>query len=250
MVADKQIDNGRYDEALHDLANVIPSEYGKHKYLVFYTIGRAARYRGREQIDRWKNQNKNADGMMRITAGEIYERYRNNIDCQLAKKSFWHSIELNPQFSPAYKHLAECLSNEARYAESFKVADLLVKMVPRCATAYKLRGGNHSALAHHLEALADFETAAELGPNDPETYWNIGQECLTLRENAKAIEAYETAIQLKSHYAGMCRYNMGIANKRMGKYEQAIACFEEAKKLGECPQWCDEEISECHKRLE
>ena len=188
--------------------------------------------------------------MINFTAEDRYEYYRNNKDHQLAKKSFLNSIEFNPQFSPAYKHLAECLENEGRFSQAFEVAKSLIKLVPRCATAYKLRGDIYSELDHHLEALADFETAAELGPSDPDTYWNIGQECLSLKENAKAIEAYEVAIRLKSSLARDCYYNIGIAYKKMGMLEKALAYFAEAKRLGFCTKWCDEEIAECQKRLE
>jgi S1-C subfamily serine protease/tetratricopeptide (TPR) repeat protein len=241
--ANGQIVNGKCDDAFRGLANIVPSEFGKYEYLVFYTFGCAVASRGQKQIVRLETQ------AQIKTVKESYEHYRNNKDHLLAMKYFLKSIELNPQFSPAYKHLAECLSDEASFAEAFEVADSLVKMVPRCATAYKLRGGIYSDLDHHLEALSDFETAAGLSPNYPYTYWHIGHECLSLRDNAKAIEAFETALRLKSSLADDCQYNIGLAYKGMGMYAQAIACFKEAKRLGYAAGLCDYLIDECQKRL-
>ena len=123
--AHRQIINGKYDDALHGLANVVPSAFSKYEYLFFYTIGLAAGYRGSEQLHRWVAQSRNADGMLGITAEERYEYYRNNEDCQLAKKSLYKSIEFNPNFSPAHKELAECLAEKARFDKAFVVADSL-----------------------------------------------------------------------------------------------------------------------------
>jgi tetratricopeptide (TPR) repeat protein len=234
-----QIRKGDYDGALRDLANVVPSEFGKYEYLVHYTIGHAAGLRGA----------KRTRGKPAKTVGELYELYRSNKDHQSAKKSLRKSIELNPEFSPAHYWLAVYLSCEGRFAEAFLAADSLVKRVPRCATAYKLRGGLHRDLDRNVEAYADFQTAADLGPNDPETYSDMAGVCSNLGEDAKEIDAYEAAIRLKSPTANVWYYNMGRAYQRMGKYEQALACYKKAKSLGFWPPGGDEEVAKCRERL-
>ncbi|MGA7699735.1 MAG: trypsin-like peptidase domain-containing protein [Thermoguttaceae bacterium] len=244
--ADKQIDNKGYDDALRDLARIVPADFGKYEYLVHYTIGRAAEKRESSgdlaYINRLKL--KTADEVNE----KLCERARNNEDYQLAKKSFRKSIKLNPGFSPAYQQLAECLSAEGRFAEAFALADLLVMRVPRCATAYKLRGGLHVELKRHQEALTDFETAAELGPNDPQTYRAIGEACDKLGENGKAIEAYETSIRLDPTDC-VCHFKLGFAYRRMGKFGPAIACFEEAKKFFVDTDILDAAIAECRAQM-
>jgi Flp pilus assembly protein TadD len=234
-----QMGGKNYDDVLRGLTGFVPSTFDEREYLVHYTIGRAAEERGDKRV--W-------DGAVN-TVGAIRERAPNDKDCKLAKTSFRKSIELNPGFSPAYQQLAECLEREGRFAEALTLADLLVMRVPRCATAYKLRGGLHTELNRNLDALADFETAAELGPNDPETYFEIGQVCLPLGENAKAVIAYELAIRLKSRYAPGCHHNMGLAYERMGKFEQALACYEKAKSLGFWPEVCNQSIARCRAQL-
>jgi tetratricopeptide (TPR) repeat protein len=238
---------------MESLAAIVPAQCGRFEFLWHYTIGRVADHRGYNRIDG------------NSTVGERSKLCRNDKDFQLAKKSFRKSIELNPEFSPAYQHLAECLRFERDFDESLPferrldepiaLADSLVKMVPRCATAYKLRGGLYSKVDRRLEALTDFETAAELGPNNPYTYQKIGHLYNALEENAKAIEAFEMAIQLvlPNREKGVCRYNMGIAYQKMGRFEQAIGCFEESSRLGFCPFGfgCENEIARCreHSRV-
>ena len=257
--ADKKIQHRNYDDALRDLGRLVPSEFGKNEYLVHYTIGRAAGCRGakRALAGAATAGDVTAKGLAwtddQAVAGRLHERSRNDNDEQLAEKSFRRSIELTPKFSPAYEQLADCLLREGRFDEGLLVADSLIKLVPRCATAYKIRGGLHAELKRHLEALADFETAAELGGSDPETYQEIGGQCIALEENAKAVDAYEAAIQFKLPDSlggeGLCRYSMGIAYKRMGKYEQALPCFEKAKSLGIPPAFCDAKIAKCRAQM-
>ncbi len=92
--------------------------------------------------------------------------------------------------------------------------------------------------------------AAELGPNDPNTYFKIGAVCTSLNEDWKAIEAYKIAIRLKSPSEAICYINIGNIYENMGKYEQAMACFETAKKFVRDTAWCDKKIAECKKQLE
>ncbi len=234
-----QIDGKKYDDALRTLNHLIPSEFGKREYLVHYTIGRAAEIQGLERVS--------TNG---APVGMFFERLWNDKDYRLAEKLFRKSIELNPGFSPAYDHLVLMYSSvKKRSAEAFAVADALVKLVSRCTTAYKWRGGCHSQLNRHLDALADFETAAELGPNNPGTYYLIGEQYFDLKEDAKAVEAYETAIRLGEKDFQWCHYNIGLAYQRMGKFEQALTYFEKAKSFGSLRQDCDERIAECRKRL-
>ncbi|MDY0171075.1 MAG: trypsin-like peptidase domain-containing protein [Thermoguttaceae bacterium] len=243
--AHQQIGQKDYDGATETLAAIDPAQCGQFEYLLHYTIGRLAEHREYERL----RDRRRLKAPKILTLEEAYEGARNDKDHQLAKASFDKAIELNTGFSPAYERLAECLAREGRFAEAFTVADFLVKRVPRCATAYALRGGMHAELKRHTEALADLETAAEFGPNNPQTYVHIAQVCGSLGESAKEIHAYETAIRLKSSVACMCYFNMGMTYQRMGRFEQALACFEQAKALGFPQDMCDEQMAKCRLRM-
>jgi tetratricopeptide (TPR) repeat protein len=230
-----------YEEATHLLANAVPGHAGEHEYLLYYTIGVSAMGRATDQI--WGNF---------TTVHDMYGRYRSNRDYQLAIKSVAKSIELNPQFSPAYERLAVYLSYAGQFREALKYADVLVARVPRCATAYKLRARLHSELDRDLAAYTDLSTALELAPGDPETHFYFGNACVSMAEYAKAVEAYKDALALfdgDPSYTPDCYYSIGNALKRSGQYEKALPYYERSKELRFCAQWCDEGIAECRRRL-
>lgn len=218
------------------LARAAPSLFGEHEYLMHYTVGRCAHARVVEP--------KNAR-----TVAEFRQMYRDNADLQLAKREYRKCTELNPEFSPAYERLGGCLLSEANNKEGLRVADLLVKLMPRCTSAYKLRGAFHGELRRHVEAREDFRKAVELGANDPESHWELAVECIALDEHAEAIEAYQAAMQLKCRAWKLCPIHIGHAYKKMGKWELALKYFEQAKALGDTAEFCDPQIAECKRRL-
>lgn len=235
-------DEAGYDQLMQSLTNTQPSQFGEHEYLYYYTIGKAALWHALKHI-----RSTRISGSM--TLAEVKEIGKNNKDLQLAKKSFIKSIELKSEFSPAYKELSLCLHNEGRFSEALKVADILVKKVPNCPTAYQSQGTALNVLKNHLAARVAFKTAAELGPGDPDGYYYVAQECSYLNENEEAIEAYTEAIHLKCEPAGLCYYNMGVIYKRMGKYEQALTCFEKAKESDIFVEQCNKHIIDCRRWL-
>lgn len=224
-----------YDGA-EKLATAIssPSEAGEQEYLLHHTIGRLAEHEVWLASKRWPS---------RMSMTENYSRYRKDKNHELAKSAFRKTIRLNPDFSPPYERLAECLSREGDFEEALVLADRLVTRVPRCATAYKLRASLYDKLNEHLKARTDLKTAVELGPNDPDTYLKTASTCSSLGEGEQAISAYEAAIRLGTSNIGMCYFNMGTSYAGMGKYQQAIASLRKAKSLGFFPEECDTEIA-------
>jgi S1-C subfamily serine protease/tetratricopeptide (TPR) repeat protein len=242
VIRNKIIKTQNYTEALQDLTNLKSSQFDKHAYLFHYTIGLAAEGLC-SKSDIWH------DGQ---TIEDKYRQCRNNKYQQLAKKAYMESIQLKPEYSPANKHLADCLSREGQFVEALVYGNILVERVPFCATAYKLRGDILTSLKHNLEALRDYKNAAKLSPGNPEIYYKMGEVYMFLHNDEEAIEAYETAIQLKLKppLSGACYFGIGLIRKWMGKFEQAIACFKKAKENGYDAEECNKKIVECLRRLQ
>ncbi|WP_375470589.1 tetratricopeptide repeat protein, partial [uncultured Nostoc sp.] len=83
-------------------------------------------------------------------------------------------------------------------------------------------------------AVAAYEKAIQLNPNDATAYNNLGA---ALREQKKldaAIAAYEKAIQLNPNYA-TAYYNLGNALRVQNKLDAAVAAYEKALKLPDTP---------------
>ncbi len=237
-----------YWPKLSRLSQAGPGEMDKWQYLIEYTIGRFADSAGYKAVS-------NAGT---TTIDERRRAYRNNEDVGFADESFRKAIRLKRDFSPAYLHLAWSLQKQGRFEEGLAVADKLVKVVPRCTSAYKLRGEFYVDFRRDKEGLADFKKAVELGPTDPETYCDLGKLYLFAesKEYALAAAAYEKAIALYEEESpvdkdalGLCYSPAGHAYMRMGKYRRALDCFERAKELGLSFPSMEEDISECRERL-
>jgi len=117
-----------------------------------------------------------------------------------------------------------------------------------------------SDLGQHKAAVKDYETAADLDPANAMLRECIAGEYMTLTEYDNAIEAYERAIELAEPAppgAGpteMCRYNIGIAHKFAGRYEEAIKAFRRCMEIRDCPdhiaKLCIQRIAVCEAVLQ
>ncbi len=78
----------------------------------------------------------------------------------------------------------------------------------------------------------------------------MASEYQHLGEDAKAVEAYEAEIRLAKPGSGRddARFLLALLYKKMGKLEQALACFESARSV-RLKYAVDQEVRECRKRL-
>jgi tetratricopeptide (TPR) repeat protein len=91
-------------------------------------------------------------------------------------------------------------------------------------SAYYNRGLAYYNQQKYAQAIADYNKAIELDPNDADAYYNRGIAYADQQEYAQAIADYNKAIELDPKYA-YAYYNRGIAYYNQQKYAQAIADF-------------------------
>ena len=77
-------------------------------------------------------------------------------------------------------------------------------------------------LGQYAAAIADFDTAIRLKPDDAAAYYNRGVVKGKLRQYIAAIADFDTAIRLKPDDAA-AYYNRGYAKGKLGQYFAAIA---------------------------
>jgi S1-C subfamily serine protease len=235
--------HNRHDwrESSETLAKIVPAELGEFEYLFHYTKAVVAVNESRHL--HLKDVHDNGDESARI-----------------AKASFRKTIELNANFSPAYQFLASCMDNPAELREALIYATQLVKLVPRCGPAYRLRGQLLLHSKRNLEAYTDLRTAVELTPNNSFAYMLIGQVCLELGEKSEAVDAFSEFLRRAADDSRLAvsrstsRYLMGLAYERMSKYELAIASFQAAIESPQCPnvtvERCRGEVAKCRQQLD
>ena len=98
------------------------------------------------------------------------------------------------------------------------------------AFEYKERGAMAYERREYTDALADFDMAIHLNPDDAEAYYQQGLVKFHSKQYEDAIEDFTRAIELQSDYAD-AYYNRGFANSELGRYEVAIADYDEAIRI-------------------
>ena len=240
--AKKYLDEGKYEDAIRSLTDVGPSFPEKWSYLLSYTLGKA---HGKLLLQR--------SPQGRSKAYVFRDFVRNSPDFKSATQALKRSIELNPEFSPAYDQLCFCHRVADEWPEALLAAESLVRLVPRCYDAYStramcFRGLWVQGVGSERAGLLDLLTAVELNPKDADAYFQLGVIYENLGEYRKQIKAYEDAIE--RGFAGLwaCYFNMGQAHRAAGEYQKAIDAYRKATAAGS-PYSYEKEIGECTARL-
>ena len=99
----------------------------------------------------------------------------------------------------------------------------------------KLRGGKVE------ESIADFDTAIELDPKEPEAYLNKGMAYLHSPERAEeAIALFGEALAKKTRRPAVAHYGRAVAHEAQGRVKQAYFDYREASRLE--PKWREPKI--------
>jgi hypothetical protein len=106
-----------------------------------------------------------------------------------------------------------------------------IKLNPNDAKAYNNRGVAKGRLQDYRGAIADFTKAIELNPNLVEAYNNRGIAKGELQDYRGAIADFTKAIKLNPNHA-MAYYNRGLSKVRLGQRDSACLDFSKAGELG------------------
>ena len=116
------------------------------------------------------------------------------------------------------------------YKDAIADYDSAIRLNPDNANTYYNRGTAKGDLGQHFAAIADFDIAIRLKPDLAEAYYNRGAAKSDLGQHFAAIADYDTAIRLKPDHAGA--YNSrGVAKGNLGQHSAAITDFDTAIRL-------------------
>ena len=110
---------------------------------------------------------------------------------------------------------------------------------------YGLIGQVHAEQGNYKEALDQFQTAIEKGPNDSELHYGMGQVHALMGNDYAAIESYERAIELMregdtgykqfarilSTRRDMAFFRLGLVYGKQGNHRKAIEYYEQSLEL-------------------
>ena len=102
--------------------------------------------------------------------------------------------------------------------------DAAIRLQPNNTLAYCGRGFAKEGLGQYFAAISDYDTAIRLQPDYADAYYSRGNAKSNLGQHFAAIADYDMAIRLKPDDAYVYHHR-GDAKRRLGQYHTAIADF-------------------------
>jgi len=114
-----------------------------------------------------------------------------------AIKDFWTAVELNPEFSDAFKNLSFCFYKTGKIEDAIFYCSKAIEINPKNASAFLLRGNLYYHLNQGKDSILNYSQAIEINPNYSEAYFNRGNAYLKFERNfEKTKEDWVTALKL------------------------------------------------------
>ncbi|MBP0038062.1 MAG: tetratricopeptide repeat protein [Roseofilum sp. SID1] len=154
----------------------------------------------------------------------ILERYEEAIF------NFDKAIELQPGYSRAWRNRGIALDKLGRYEEAISTYQHAIELQPYSSTTWNEYGNTLSETGRYEKAISSYNKAIEVKPDDSRAWFNHGLALGRLGRYEEAISSYDQAIKLKPDYS-RAWFNHGLALGRRGKYEEAISSYDQAIKL-------------------
>ena len=133
----------------------------------------------------------------------------------------------HPNVATSLNNLAALYYAQGRLAEAIADYDRAIALKPDDAYAYNNRGNAQRAQGRLAEAIADYDQAIALKPDYARPYYNRGNAQRAQGHLAGAIADYDQAIALKPDYA-RAYYNRGNVRGEQDDLAGAIADYDQA----------------------
>ena len=86
-------------------------------------------------------------------------------------------------------------------------------------------------------AIADFDRAMALDPDQPEAYLNKGAALIRQQDPQGALPLFTVALERNTSRPAVAHYGRGVANEALGNLQQAYADYRRASELA--PEWAE-----------
>ena len=126
-----------------------------------------------------------------------------------------------------YYYRGNAYDSKGDYAQAIADYNQAIHLQPDDVEAYNNRGNAYGSKGDYAQAIADYNQAIHLQPDYVEAYNNRGIAYGSKGDYAQAIADYNQAIHLQPDLA-VAYYNRGNAYNSKGDYAQAIADYNQA----------------------
>jgi adenylate cyclase len=151
-----------------------------------------------------------------------------------ARQLFEKAIELDSQYAGAYAVLgftyliawiSQWSQDPQTLAQAFALAQRAVVLNDSLPLAHTMLGIAYALQKQHEQAIVEGEKAIALDPNYADGYAWLGTIFNFAGRPQEAIGLVEKALRLNPHDPFFYLFNLGVAYRLMGRYEEAITAF-------------------------
>ncbi len=151
---------------------------------------------------------------------------------------FRKALSLSPSFVAAHVNLGNVLAVLKKYDEAIRSYREAIALQPDLAEAHDALGAAYFYLGKSAEAVQCHQMAIKINPNFVTAYVNQGAALVNMGALQEAVTILRIALQLQPDsliitQVAHAHYTLGKALVDLGKYDEAIACYAQALKLGQ-----------------
>jgi TolB-like protein/Tfp pilus assembly protein PilF len=154
-----------------------------------------------------------------------------------ARKCLEKAIDIDPNFADAYSYLSYChfYGSTAMYPgfddnldQAYELAKQGVALDETSAFALARLGWIQTWMHHYDQAVANFEKAIALAPNDAEVYAAFGDVLNFWGNPERGLEMVEKAFSLETFAPPIWEFYAGLSHYLLRQYDQALTRFNRA----------------------
>jgi tetratricopeptide (TPR) repeat protein len=148
---------------------------------------------------------------------------------QEAEQAYRHLLAAEPGNFAAWHWLAILYFQQQRAADALMAAEAALKIAPQAADSLMLKGVLLQAAGRREEARDAIRSAANLKPDNAESWYNLGLVESELKNPAEAVAAFDRALALQP--TPQAWHNRGLALQQMAQHGEALESFDRALAL-------------------
>ncbi len=160
-----------------------------------------------------------------------------------ARRLYEQARDLDPNYGRSYAAMSRTFNVEWRYAwgndpegalnEALHLADLAVQHDDLDARGYSEMGLAHLYKKDHEPALAAYERALALNPNDADLLAEMGDCLVYVRQAERSVKLLEQAMRLNPYHPDSYLWYLGDAYFHLGQYEKTIQTLKKMRDASE-----------------
>jgi tetratricopeptide (TPR) repeat protein len=155
---------------------------------------------------------------------EAYEAFGQFGSAISARK---RSIELKPDDSGSYAHLASLYYKNKQYDETIPAARRALELRSNNDVAYSYLGAAYGEKKQYAEAMKAFRASIEINPKDPSDYRKMGGVYMVQGAYDEAIIAFKKGIEVAPQNLAL-HDGLALSYYCLGRYDEAISSINTA----------------------